>query len=864
MLHGRPHRSPLRAALLTIGAVLAAAACAEIVTQVGLDDIVSLRVSPDTATVSTARTTQLRAYPLDASGTLIAGHSADWSSENPGVATVDDSGLVTGVSPGTTDIVATIAGLEARTFMTVTLPPAIALSEDSVGFATTAGGADPAADSIRITNGGASSLTGLAIDSIVYGSGATGWLDAQLRSSTAPTDLALMASAVGITTAGTYLATVWVSGIDADNSPAALRVSLRIDPGAAANITIAAGDAQTATAGSQVATPPSALVTDAFNNAVPGVQVTFAITGGSGSATGLVQTTNASGRATVGSWTLGTTAGANTIDATAVGIGTVRFTATGTAGAAASLRIEAGDNQAAVAGSSVAVPPSVAVVDANDNGVEGVAVTFAVASGGGSVTAPAQTSAANGVATVGSWTLGTSAGANTLRVTAAGLTDTVTVTATALSGTATAIQLEAGNNQIDTVAATLPEAYAVKVVDNFGNGVAGIPVSWSVTGGGGSIGPSSTTDANGVATSPRVLGTMVGPHTAQGAVGGLSGSPVAFNATATVGAPALFTTVQGTPQTATVATNVSVAPRVRVTDQFTNPIAGHSVTFAVTAGGGTVNPTTPVLTLADGTATATSWTLGTGAGTNNNTLSATAPGGLTGNPRTFTASATPGAPNSIAVQSGTGQTAVTGNNVANPPMAIVRDQFNNPVPGVTVNFSASGGGSAGTPAATTNASGVATSTWTVSTTGSTMGTNGTYTNTLTATVQGTAISTQFSGFARYSYVTHVNPIWANCTGCHGGASGLFLDGTAAANYAELVNVIPVCDAFPAGVRVVSPAGGVAAADNLSVLMMFVDAGLAALPAGNTGACGTMPSMIINNAATIEIIRAWIRNGAPNN
>ena len=861
MPHGRTLRSLTRASLIVLATLATATACSEIVTQVGEEDVVSVRVSPDSALVRIARTLQLRALPLDATGALIAGQTTTWSSVNTAVATVDETGLVTGVSTGTTEIVARVAGLDASASITVTPPPAIALSEDSVGFSTTAGGADPAPDSVQITNGGASDLTGLAIDSIVYSTGASGWLTAQLSASTAPSSLVFTPDPTGLTTAGVYVATVWVSGVDADNSPAPVTVTLEVTAGAASSVTINDGDAQTASAGSAVATAPSVLVADAFGNPVASVSVTFAVTGGAGTVGGPVQGTDANGIARVGSWTLGTTAGANTLDATVVTVGSVRFTATGTAGAATKLQINDGDGQAAVAGSEVAVPPSVIALDEFDNGVAGVAVTFEVASGGGSITGASQTTGADGVATVGSWTLGTSAGTNTLLVTAPGIADSVTVTATALTGAAVAMMLEAGDNQIDTVAATLPVAYAVKVVDSFGNGVEGVPVSWSVTGGGGSVGTSSTTDANGIATTNRVLGTTVGAHMAEGAVGGLTGSPVEFDATAVAGAPTTLTVTQGDGQTETVGTAVSVAPQVSVTDQFSNPIAGHSVTFAVTAGGGTVDPTSPIFTAADGTATATSWTLGTGAGTSNNTLTATATGGLTGSPGTFTASADPDAPAAIAIQSGDAQSAITGNNVSNPPSALVTDQYGNGVPGVTVDFSPSGGGSVGTPSATTNASGVAMSTWTVSVTGVSMGTDGTYANSLDATVQGTAFTTQFSGFAIYSYGTHVDGIWANCTGCHGGTSGLTFGGDPAANYTAVVNFDPVCDAtLSASYRRISPVGGTSAATDLSVLMRLVDP----TALGAIGTCGDFGHPQGLSAGDLEILRAWTRNGAPNN
>jgi adhesin/invasin len=95
------------------------------------------------------------------------------------------------------------------------------------------------------------------------------------------------------------------------------------------------GNLQTATAGTAVALPPSVVVTDtATGTAMPvaGATVTFAVTGGGGTITNPVVVTGSDGIARVGSWTLGSTAGVNTLTATtagAVGIAPV-FTATGT------------------------------------------------------------------------------------------------------------------------------------------------------------------------------------------------------------------------------------------------------------------------------------------------------------------------------------------------------------------------------------------------------------------------------------------------------------------------------------------------------------------------------------------------------
>src|SRR5207253_10257576 len=100
------------------------------------------------------------------------------------------------------------------------------------------------------------------------------------------------------------------------------------------------GDEQTDTADSAVHIAPAVIVKDANGNPVQGVSVTFAVGPGSGSVTGASQTTNASGIAAVGSWTLGTVAGENTLMATAPGVNgsPVTFTAHGTAGAPSAAR----------------------------------------------------------------------------------------------------------------------------------------------------------------------------------------------------------------------------------------------------------------------------------------------------------------------------------------------------------------------------------------------------------------------------------------------------------------------------------------------------------------------------------------------
>src|SRR5205085_5439385 len=93
------------------------------------------------------------------------------------------------------------------------------------------------------------------------------------------------------------------------------------------------------------------------------------------------------GVATVGSWTLSATAGSNTLTATSGSLSgsPVTFTATGTAGPAATMAKSSGDNLTGQVATRLQTPHIVLVSDANGNPVAGVTVTWAAGSGGGSV-----------------------------------------------------------------------------------------------------------------------------------------------------------------------------------------------------------------------------------------------------------------------------------------------------------------------------------------------------------------------------------------------------------------------------------------------------------------------------------------------
>src|SRR5262245_13405471 len=493
--------------------------------------------------------------------------------------------------------------------------------------------------------------------------------------------------------------------------------------GAGTQVALQAGDGQIAIVSTAVPIAPAVIVRDQFNNPVAGVAVTVAVAAGGGTADPTTSvTTDANGVAAVTSWTLGPTAGSNTLTATADGLvgSPVSFTATGASGAATQVALRAGDGQTATVATAVAIAPAVIVRDQFNNPVAGVEVTFAVASGDGSVNGATQTTDAAGIAVAGSWTLGNAAGSNTLPATSAGLTGSpVTFSATGTAAAATQVALQAGEGQTATVAAAVTIPPAVIVRDQFNNPVAGVPVTFEIAAGGGTVDPATPvlTDASGIATATSwTLGNTAGSNSLTASANGLTGSPVTFPATGTAAAATYAALHRAEGQTTTVATAVTIAPAVIVRDQFNNPVAGVAVTFAVTAGGGTVSPATPVITDASGIATATSWTLGKSVGANS--LTATADG-WAGSPVSFTATGATSTASSIAINAGDGQSATVGTALTTPPAVIVHDQFNNPVVGVAVTFVVTSGGGTVTHATpvTTDASGIAALTsWTLGTT----------------------------------------------------------------------------------------------------------------------------------------------------
>ncbi len=485
--------------------------------------------------------------------------------------------------------------------------------------------------------------------------------------------------------------------------------------GPPARIDILAGDGQSGVAGATLPVRLAVRVVDRNGNPVQaGTAVTFTVIEGGGSAAPATASTDANGRAeTV--FTLGRTIGRNIVRAGAQGVSqSPQFTATATAGQAASLRVVSGNGQTAVAGEVLAQPIVVEALDANGNPVgAGTVVRFeALGANPGAFGPLLATTDAAGRASA-QWRLGPRVGPNSGSAALPAAGAPIPLSATGTAGPAAALHVVSGDQQVAIAGYEVAAPIVVRATDANGNAV-GAGVTIHFDGPGSTFTPATVmTDATGSAQARWSLPTAAGPATGRAHLGGGAGQAT-FTATALAGAAASLTIVSGNSQTAAAGSALPAPLIVQAADAYGNPVgAGHVVTFVVVTGGGSVAPASAT-TNAAGQAQA-SWTLGPTPGAQ--TARAALPA-LPATAVTFSATATAGAPANIVIISGNNQTGTVGQALGAPLVVEVRDAMNNPVgAGVGVDFAAAtGGGSVSPTSTTTNASGRAQTTWTLGTT----------------------------------------------------------------------------------------------------------------------------------------------------
>jgi hypothetical protein len=445
------------------------------------------------------------------------------------------------------------------------------------------------------------------------------------------------------------------------------------------------------------------------------------------------------GKVSPGVWTMGTTAGQTTLTLESPQFPAFRqpiITLDVLPGPASQLTVEGSldENQWLPTGTALG-PVQFLVQDRFNNPILGTPVSF-TASGGGTANPLTTTTDGTGRATLTQWKLGPTPGDQGLTVNSGA----VSLGRTVHTHTGRILARIAGDSQPVKVATVAPVAPSVRLTDSLGTPVVGVPVVFSLhraatNDDGNLLSPAEVlTDASGIAAYP---GWSVGTNVARlsflrATVNGLP--PTVFTALLQPDVPDTLAVQSPPDESGTAGTSLVDRAAVRVMDRFSNGIPGVAVAWQ-SNGVGTFQA--PALTDSLGFCRATI-NLPTTAGSVVQ-LTAQSPA-LPGRTAHFSYLAVPGAPASIEVADGDGQTGTVRRPLPVSPRVRVRDQFGNGVTRPHVTFQVvSGGGRVSLTEAFGNASGEADVGWTLGTLPGSQ--------TMKVTVFGTALTQLFTATA---------------------------------------------------------------------------------------------------------------------
>jgi uncharacterized protein YjdB len=562
------------------------------VTVTPIPVVASVSVTPATSTLSPALSATFTATARDAAGIVIVGRAVTWTTSNAAVATVSSGGVVTAISLGTTTVSATINGQVGSATITVTMPPRASLQFDGATYATI-----PHSASLAITTpftvetwvksdaanagdfndfvskeGSGTAFSGLGFR-VSNGTALTAGISMSqlpLRTrgvanpSLTPNTLMGVWQHVALvwdgTTLRSYLNGQIVSEVD---YPASTVPNFGTNP---------------ITLGSQFGAFRQ------FKGSVYDVRISAYARYRSAFTPALQLTADANTRAL---WSFGGETGTTVTDRSGNGnSGTITGTVARSAdvpvgvpviGPAGMLTKWTGDSLRALTGLYVPDVPTVQVKDANGQPVSGETVRF-VPTGGGTVTAPTATSDLMGLARAGTWTLGDTAGVQSLIATGtSGANTTFTATAvrppvSSVKVTTTAVFIVRRTGQLDVV-----------LRDSVNRILVGRTVTWS-----SSNGAVATVSATGLVTGVTA-GTVSMTATSEGVSGTLSITVLA--------GPVASVTV--TPSTSTVEVGRTTPLVAAMRDSLGALLTGRAVAWTSSA-------TAVAIVAADGTVTGTS------------------------------------------------------------------------------------------------------------------------------------------------------------------------------------------------------------------------------------------------------------------
>jgi fibronectin type 3 domain-containing protein len=197
-----------RGTLIVSATLLAMVNCEQV--EVTTVSAARVELQPQNTSVAVSESVRLTAQVLSSEGKTLTGRTIDWTSLQPNIASVDNTGMVRGMTTGLATIRAVSGDAAGSATITVTAAPSISLSLSDITFSGVQNGAAPGERTVTVTNGGTGTLSGLTA-TVRYGAGQpTAWLTASLATASAPTALIFAANQRNLTP-GTYSATVDVT-----------------------------------------------------------------------------------------------------------------------------------------------------------------------------------------------------------------------------------------------------------------------------------------------------------------------------------------------------------------------------------------------------------------------------------------------------------------------------------------------------------------------------------------------------------------------------------------------------------------------------------------------------------------------------
>lgn len=371
------------------------------------------------------------------------------------------------------------------------------------------------------------------------------------------------------------------------------------------------------------------------------------------------------------------------------------------------LTVIGGNNQAAPILTTLPMPLQVLANDPYSGLPKaGITVNFSDGGKGGTFSPASAVTAGDGTAST-TYTFPKTAGTYTLTASATSC-GSVTATETATPLAATTIIAYGGGQQTGQAGSILLKPLVVQALDIYKNPVPGVTVNFSPNA--GVVSPTSavTAGSKGQASVTLQLPTTVMTVKVTASAAGLKS--VNFSEYSVAGPAASITATGGNNQSGTVGNGLAQGLSVLVQDQYGNPVPSVAVAFSDGGAGGVFTSGNPLNTNGSGSATQ-NYVLPKTSGTVIVTASVS---GVT-NSAGFTETALPGPATQIVVSSGNGQTGTVGTALTQSLIAMVEDQYGNPVAAVGVTFSDGGaGGVFGNPnPENSDATGAATQTYTL-------------------------------------------------------------------------------------------------------------------------------------------------------